>query len=83
MGGFGANVARVAYAVASNGDASAVGIRFFGRDFADNLGVSYFLVDVGRDSLVVDNKGGGSAVEALVGAFRVGAYALVETIDFV
>ena len=46
-GGFGADVAWVADVVASNGDASAVGMGFFGTDFTNNLGVSDFFAAVG------------------------------------
>ena len=82
-GGFGADVAGVADTVAADGDASAVGIGFFGTDFANDLGVSDFFAAVGRDVVVVNYKEGDGAVDVLVGAFWVGAYALAEASEFV
>ena len=54
-GGFSADVAGITYAVVSNGDVSAVGIRFSRADFADDLCVSDFLVAVGGYGIVVDD----------------------------
>ena len=54
--GLGADVASVADAVAADGDTSAVGIGFFGTDFANNLGVGDFFAAVGGDVVIVKTK---------------------------
>ena len=50
----GADVARKAKAVAANGDARAVGIEFFGVDFANHFGVSDFFATASEDIFEAD-----------------------------
>ena len=64
--------------VASNGDTSAIKIRFYGADFADYLGVCDFFAVIGRNGIVVDGKEGIGAVYAFAGGVRVGADTLAE-----
>ena len=62
--------------VASNGDTSAIKIRFYGADFADYLGVCDFFAAVGGDGVVVNYRESAGAIDAFAKGIRVGADAL-------
>jgi hypothetical protein len=79
----GADISRIAYAVATNGDAGAVGIVLFGTDFADHHGVTNFLVLVDWDVVVLDDEEGIGARYSLGGLGSTGAYALAKAPQFV
>ena len=72
----------VADGVAAKGDTIAIGIRFLGADLGHDLGVRDLFAAFWMDIVVVDYKECVSAFDALVGAVRVGADALVEAVEF-
>jgi hypothetical protein len=79
----GADIAGVANAVATDGDASAIRVGFFGTDLADHIGVSDFLAAVQRYVFVVNDIEGVCAFDAFGGAIGCGANALAEAAQFV
>jgi len=79
----GANIARVANVVATDGDASAISVGFFGTDLADHFGVSNFLAAVQRYVFAVNDVEGVCALDAFGGAIGCGANALAEAAQFV
>ena len=81
-GSSGANVSRIADAIASNGNTSVIRIGFFRADFANHLGVCYFFVAVSWDGIVVDDEEGVGAVDEFSRGIRVGADTLAEAAKF-
>ena len=82
-GRFGADVAGITDAVASNGDTSTIRIGFFGADFADYLGVCDSFAAVGGDGIVVNDERGVGTADVFAGVIRVSADALAETAQFI
>ena len=78
-----ADVTREANAVATNGDAGAVGVGLVGLDFANNARVGDLLAAVGGDVGVVDGKECVSTWGALAGAVRTYTHPLAEATEFV
>ena len=74
----GADIPRIAYAVATDGDAGAVGIVFFWTDLTDHHGVTNFLALVGWNVLVVDDEEGIGACYPLGGLGGSGSNALAR-----
>ena len=60
-----ANSTGLVYTVAINGDPCAVGIRFWGADKTDNLGVGYFFAAVNEDIFIIDEMKSVSALDCL------------------
>ncbi len=79
----GANITGIAYSVAADGDAGAVGIVLFRTDLTDNHGVTDFLALVGWNVLVVDDEEGIGARYPLVGLGRSRTYALAKSPQFI
>ena len=75
---WGAEISGKANAVAVNGDARAVGIVFFGADFANHFGVNDFFAAVGGDILEADEEEGVGAFGAFAPAVGRGADALED-----
>ena len=82
-GCLGANIAGVANAVSTDGDAGAIGVGFFGTDLADHFGVSDFLAAVQQYVFVVYDIEGVCSLDAFGGAIGGGANALAEAAQFV
>ncbi len=79
----GANIPWVAFSVAANGDAGAVGIVLFRTDFADNHSVTDFLALVGWNVLVVDDEEGIGTRYSLVGLGSSRANALAKSAQLI
>ena len=80
---WGADVSGKENAVAADGDAHAVGIVFFGEDFANQFGVSYFFAAVCEDIFKADDEEGVGAFDTFARAVGIGADALAEPEEFV
>ena len=81
---FGARVARVADAIATDGDACAVGISFLWAYFTHDSCVRDVVPAVQRDVMVADRFEGIGAVDSFFGGIgRVGSNALAEAAEFV
>jgi hypothetical protein len=79
----GANVAWVAYAIAPNSDAGAIGVIFLQAYFTNYHGVADFLLFVWRYVLIVDWKEGVSAASTLCGGGNARSDTLTETAQFI
>ena len=79
----GADIPRIAYAVATDGDAGVVGIVLFRTDLTDHHGVTNFLVLVGWNVLVVNDEEGIGACYPLGGLSGSGSNALVKSPQFI
>ena len=78
-----ADVSGKANVVATDGDARAVGIGFFGADFSNHFGVSDFFAAVCGDIFEADEEEGVGAFDAFARAVGRGANALAEPAEFV
>ena len=79
----GADVAREANAIATNGDAGAIRIIFIRTHFTYHHGMAYFFPLMQRYVMIVNEKKGVSATDTLRQRGRTRANALAETAQLV
>ena len=80
---WGSDISGKANAVAADGDARAVGILFFGADFANHFGVSDFFAAAGGDIFEADEEEGVGAFDTFARAVGRGNDALAEPAESV